>query len=73
MMRHMACPERERVAQASNGERCIDDRSGIFAESRRTSHRLSGIFSNDANSIFYSEYYITNYGQLNDTAPCLMR
>jgi hypothetical protein len=29
MMRHMACPEREKVTGSSNGDSCIDDRSGI--------------------------------------------
>jgi hypothetical protein len=30
MMRHMACPEREKVVKITSGLRCIDDRSGII-------------------------------------------
>ncbi len=40
----MACPEREKVALTSHGDRCVDDRSVISCDSRRTSHRLSGFF-----------------------------
>ncbi len=45
-MRLMTCPEREKATGVSNGNCCIDDRSGIFHDFRRTSlcHHLEGSY-----------------------------
>ena len=63
MMSNMTCPEREKVTKTSNGLGCIDDRSGIILDTRRTSHCLSGVLNTIKSQLVDSNIDRNRYGQ----------